>query len=133
LTCDDVVFLLTCGGKGKPASVVFNDKWGLALKQNGWGKGGKKWHKNWFEREKTCKELMIMTGQKLQLQLLQGRDGGAVEPVHVEDERVENEDQNDGAGPEKDMGEAVGVGGGKEIELCPGHGDSGFQVQRCCP
>ena len=29
-------------GKGKPVSVVFNDKWGLALKQNGWGRRGKK-------------------------------------------------------------------------------------------
>ncbi len=32
--------------KGKPSSDVFNDKWGLTLKQNGWGKGGKKWPKN---------------------------------------------------------------------------------------
>jgi hypothetical protein len=94
-------------GKGKPASVVFNDKWGLALKQNGWGKGGKKCPKNWLEREQAYKELMIMTGQKLQLQLLQGRAGGTAEPVHVEDERVENENQDDGAGP------MVIVGGGR--------------------
>ena len=78
-------------GKGKPATVVFNDKWGLALKQNGWGKGGKKWPKNWLEREQAYTELMCMTGQKLQFQLLQGRAGGAAEPVHVEDDRVENE------------------------------------------
>jgi hypothetical protein len=64
-------------GKGKPVSVVFNDKWGLTLKQNGWGKGGKKWSKNWLECEQTYKELMCMTGQKLQFQLLQGRTGGS--------------------------------------------------------
>ncbi len=98
-------------GKGKPVSFVFNDKWGLTLKQNGWGKGGKKWSKNWR--------------QKIQRHLLQGRPGGVVEPVHVEDERVENENQDDGAGREKGMGESGGVGGYKEIELCAGHGDSG--------
>jgi hypothetical protein len=42
---------------------VFNDKWGLSLKQNGCGKGGKKWTKNWIECEQTYKELMSMTGQ----------------------------------------------------------------------
>jgi hypothetical protein len=89
-------------GKGKPVTVVFNDKWGLAMKQNGWGKGGKKWSKNWLERDQAYTELMCMTGQKLQLQLLQGRAGGTPEPVHVEDDRVENENQDDGAGPEKD-------------------------------
>ena len=73
-------------GKGKPVSDVSNDKWGLALKQNGWGKGGKKWTKNWFEREQAYKELMYMTGQKLQLQFLQGRVGGVAEPGRVEDE-----------------------------------------------
>jgi hypothetical protein len=80
-------------GKGKPASVVFHDKWGLALKQNGWGKGGKKWPTNWFQREQAYKELMCITGQKVQLQIRQGRAGGAAEPVHVEDDRVENENQ----------------------------------------
>ena len=66
-----------------------------------------------------------MTGQKFQFHLLQGRSGGAAEPVHVEDDRVENENQDDGAGPEKDMGEVGGGVGGKDIELCDGHGDSG--------
>ena len=65
---------------------------------------------------------MIMTGQKFHLQ---GRTGGVPEPVHVEDERVENENQDDGGGPEKDTGESGSVGGDKEIELCAGHGDSG--------
>ena len=107
-------------GKGKPSSVVFNDKWGLALKQNGWGKGGKKWPKNWLQREQAYKELMCMTGQKLQLQILQGRAGGAAEPVHVEDDRVENENQDDGARTLN-----CGGGGGKDIELGDGHGDTG--------
>jgi hypothetical protein len=59
---------------------------------------------------------MCMTGQKLQFQILQGRTGGVfqilqgrtggvVEPVCVEDDRVENENQDDGVGPDKDMGE----------------------------
>ena len=39
---------------------------------------------------------MCMTGQKLQRQILQGRTGGASETVRVEDERVENENQDDG-------------------------------------
>ena len=43
----------------------------------------------------------------------------------VEDERVENENQDDGAGPEKEMGESGSGGGGKDIELCDGHSDSG--------
>jgi hypothetical protein len=107
-------------GKGKQDSDVLNDKWGLTLKQNGWGKGGKRWTKNWLEHEQAYKELMCMTGQKLQLQILQGRTGGAAEPVHVEDDRVENENQDDGARTLN-----CGGGGGKDIELCDGHGDSG--------
>ena len=107
-------------GKGKPASVVFEDKWGVALKQNGWGKGGKKWPKNWLEREQAYKELMCMSGQKLQLQIRQGRAGGAAEPVHVEDDRVENENQDDGARTLN-----CGGRGGKDIELGDGHGDTG--------
>jgi len=66
-----------------------------------------------------------MTGQKFHLQLLQGRTGGVAEPVRVEDEQVENENQDDGRGPEKEMGETDGGDGGKDIELCDGHGDSG--------
>jgi hypothetical protein len=74
---------------------------------------------------KKNKHTLCMTGQKLQLQLLQGRAGGAVEPVCVEDERVENENQDDGPGPDKEIGETGGGGGGKDIEQCDGHGDSG--------
>ena len=48
---------------------------------------------------------MYMTGQKLHLQFLQGRSGGVAEAVRVEDERVENENQDDGTGPDEDMGE----------------------------
>jgi hypothetical protein len=48
---------------------------------------------------------MYMTGQNLQLHLLQGRAGGAAETVRVEDERVEHENQDDGPGPDKEMSE----------------------------
>ncbi len=53
--------------------------------------------------------------------------GGTVEPVRVEGERVENENQDDGSGPEKERVNrvVVGAGGGKDIELCDAHGDSG--------
>jgi hypothetical protein len=54
---------------------------------------------------KKNKHTLCMTGQKLQLQLLQGRAGGAVEPVCVEDERVDNENQDDGTSVDKEMGE----------------------------
>jgi hypothetical protein len=33
----------------------------------------------------------------------------------VEDERVENENQDDGVGPEKDMGESGGVWGARKL------------------
>jgi hypothetical protein len=78
-----------------------------------------------MDRDQTYKELMYMTGQKFHLHLLQGRSGGVTEPVRVEDEEVGNENQDDGGGPEKEMGESVGGDGGKDIELCDGHGDSG--------
>ena len=61
-----------------------------------------------------------MTGQKIQVHLLQGRAGGESEPVSVEDDRVENENQDDGARTLN-----CGGGGSKDIELCDGHGDSG--------
>ena len=52
-------------------------------------------------REKVAEELDV------QCQFLAGRVGGEVgsqvEPVSVEDERVENENQDDGAGPDKEM------------------------------
>ncbi len=50
--------------------------------------------------------------QKVQCQLLAGRPGGTAgaqeEPVRVEDERVDNDNQDDGAGPYKVMGEVEG-------------------------
>ena len=85
-------------GQGKSVREVFNDKWGLVLKQNGWGGGGKKFPKNWFEHEQTYKELMYINTQNLHL--LQGRSGGTMEPVRVDDDRVENKNQDDGAGPD---------------------------------
>jgi hypothetical protein len=100
-----------------------------------WEKGRPK---NWVEREKpvTYKELLCIVGQKL----LAVCAGGAVEsqvspsqvePVGGEDERVENENQDDGEGQDKDKidegdmnnketGEAGG-GGGSSMEWEPIH------------
>jgi len=83
------------------------------MKQNGWGGGGKKLPNTWADREKACNGLM---GKKVQCQLLAGRTGGAAgsqaEPGCVEDERVHNENLDDGAAPDKDMGESGGGEGG---------------------
>jgi len=58
--------------------------------------------KNWTEHEKAFNELMRIMCQKVQCQLLAGRPGGTAgsqeEPVRVEDERVDNDNQDDGAG-----------------------------------
>ncbi len=43
-----------------------------------------------LEHEQTYKELMCMTGQKLQLQVLQGRTCGVEGPVGVEDSMRES-------------------------------------------
>ena len=48
---------------------------------------------------------------------LQGRSGGVAEPVRVEDQRVKNENQDDGGGPDKEMVETCnGVGQEEEEE-----------------
>ena len=39
-------FICKYSGKGQTDSEVFNDKWGLTLNQNGWGRGEKKCPKN---------------------------------------------------------------------------------------
>jgi hypothetical protein len=57
-------------------------------------------------------------GQKVQCQILTGREGGAVgsqvKEVFVEDERVDKEILDDGGGPHKKMGVSacIGWGGG---------------------
>ena len=75
---------------------------------------------------------MKIMGQKVQCQILTGRSGGEsgwqVEPVCVEDDRVENQSQDDVEGEDKDKtdkgdmnknetGEQV-EGGGKERITC---------------
>jgi len=82
------------------------------LKQNGWGGGGKKLPNTWTDREKTYNDLMRIMGKKVQCQLLAGRTGGAAgsqaEPGCVQDERVQNENLDDGVSPDKEMGESGG-------------------------
>jgi hypothetical protein len=55
-------------------------------------------------------------GKKVQCQLLTRRSGGTAgsqaEPGCVQDERVQNENLDDGVSPDKEMGEAGGGGGG---------------------
>ena len=53
-----------------------------------------------------------MNGQNLQF--LQGRTGGTVEPVRVGNELVKNKNQDDGAGPDKDSEGGQG-GGAKSV------------------
>ncbi len=54
-------------------------------------------------------------GRKVQSQLLAGRTGGAVgsqtEPVRVEDEWLDNDNQDDGTGSDKEMSEVGGASG----------------------
>jgi hypothetical protein len=99
---------------------------------HGWGGGGKKFPKNWAPREEAYNELMKIMGQKVQRQLLVGREGGVVgsqvEPVCVEDDRVENQRQGDVEGEDKDKTDKGDMnknetgkqveGGGKERITC---------------
>ena len=66
----------------------------------------------WTDREKTYNDLMRIMGKKVQCQLLAGRTGGAAgsqaEPGCVQDERVQNENLDDGVSPDKEMGESGG-------------------------
>ncbi len=68
----------------------------------------------WADREETYNNLMQIMGKKVQCQLLARRTGGVVgsqtEPGCVQDERVQNENLNDGVSPDKEMGETGGGG-----------------------
>ncbi len=68
-------------------------------------------------------------GKKVQCQLLARRTGGTAgsqaEPGCVQDERVQNENLDDGVSPDKEMGEVGGGGGGNGIEQCDGDGEGG--------
>jgi hypothetical protein len=105
---------------------VFDDKYLELLKQNGWGGGGKKLPNTWADREEAYNDLMQIMGTKVQCQLLPRRAGDAdesqAEPGCVQDERVQNENPDDGVSPDKEMGEAGGGGGGNGIEQCDGDG-----------
>ena len=66
----------------------------------------------WTDREEAYNDLMQIMGKKVQSQLLARRAGGVVgsqaEPGCVQDERVQNENLDDGVSPDKEMGEAGG-------------------------
>jgi hypothetical protein len=99
------------------------------LKQNGWGGGGKKLPNTWADREEAYNDLMQIMGKKVQCQLLARRTGGAAgspdEPGCVQDDRVQNENLDDGVSPDKEMGERRWGGGGNGIEQCDGDGEGG--------
>ncbi len=83
----------------------------------------------WTDREKTYNDLMRIMGKMVQCQLLAGRAGGAdwsqAEPGCVQDERVQNENLDDGVVPDKEMGESGGGWVGNGIEQCDGDGEGG--------
>jgi hypothetical protein len=96
-------FKCNYSGHGKPPRQVFNDKYLELLKQNGWGGGGKKLPNTWTDCEVAYNDLMQIRGKKVQCQLLARRAGGAAgsqaEPGCVQDERVQNENLDDGVSP----------------------------------
>ena len=61
----------TCGctPHAKPVQ-VWEDKYASILKSNGWGdNGGRKWPKNWREREEATAELDRILGRQVLVQL----------------------------------------------------------------
>ena len=69
----------------------------------------------WADCEVAYNDLMQIMGKKVQCQLLARRSRGAAgsqaEPGCVQDERVQNENLDDGVSPDKEMGETGGGGG----------------------
>ena len=58
------------GGKKRAHTQVWEDKYASVLKSNGWGgNGGKKWPKNWREREEATAELDRILGRQVLVQL----------------------------------------------------------------
>jgi hypothetical protein len=105
-------FKCNYSGHGKPPRQVFNDKYLELLKQNGCVGGGNKLPNTWVDCEVAYNDLMQIMGKKVQCQLLGRRAGGAAgsqaEPGCVQDERVQNENLDDGVSPDKKMGESGG-------------------------
>jgi hypothetical protein len=54
---------------GRPTQ-VWTDNYRTLLKSNGWGGAGKKWPKNWGEREATTLELERILGRSYLTQLV---------------------------------------------------------------
>ena len=63
-------------GSGKTPVQVWADKYEGFMKANGWGNGGKKWPKNWAQREAATAELDHILGRRVLLQLTRAAGGG---------------------------------------------------------
>jgi hypothetical protein len=107
---------------------VWTDKYRLLLKSNGWGGAGKKWPKNWGEREAATLELERILGRSYLTQVVPKKsdvvEGESVTSVPVgesegcahmghmmEDEEVEDREED-----EESVGEELEVGEGGDDE-----------------
>ena len=113
---------------------VWTDKYRLLLKSNGWGGSGKKWPKNWGERETATLELERILGRSYLTQVVAKKsdvvEGESVTAVTVgesegcahmghmmEDEEVEDrEEDEESVGEEEGEGEGGGEGNEEEVE-----------------
>ena len=104
------------------------------MKSNGWGGAGKKWPKNWGEREEATLELEHILGRSYLTQLVAkksdvvegesvtavtvGESEGCVHMGHMmEDEEVEDrEEDEESVGEEEGEGEWGGEGNEEEVE-----------------
>ena len=109
---------------------VWEGKYASLLKSNGWGgNGGRKWPKNWHERELATSELDRMLGRQVLVQLTAkkaeagpagesawGADAGSrqmLEKEEEEDEEEEEEEEEVRGEEEKNPGEEGGEEGGQ--------------------
>jgi hypothetical protein len=103
----------------------------LLLKSNGWGGAGKKWSKNWGEREVGTLELECILGRNYLTQVVVkksdvvegesvtavtvGKSEGCVNMGHMmEDEEVEDREEDEEIVGEEEEGEGEGGGEGNE-------------------
>jgi len=126
-----------CERSGKTAPTptqLWTDKYRPLLKSNGWGGAGKKWPKNWGEREEATLELERILGRSYLTQLVAKKsdvvEGESVTAVTVgesegcahmghtmEDEEMEErEEDEESVGEEEGEGEWGGEGNEEEVE-----------------
>jgi hypothetical protein len=122
-------------GKTAPTPIqLWTDKYRPLLKSNGWGGAGKKWSKNWGEREEATLELERILGRSYLTQLVAKKsdvvEGESVTAVTVgesegcahmghtmEDEEMEErEEDEESVGEEEGEGEWGGEGNEEEVE-----------------